>query len=108
MERSVLLDYTSTVDSDNLPVRESLADQAQGLCIKVWLVVGRTEHSPIDHEEVRVGGRQSLALKEDRAGHRQFHESVGLTLQRTEGLQLLLHQPQVLILLVLWVVAAYI
>ena len=104
----MLFDDTLTVDANDLPVREGLTYQSQGFSIEVWLVVGRTEHSPIDHEEVGVGGRQSLALKEDRAGHRQFHESVGLTLQRTEGLQLLLHQPQVFILLILWVVAAYI
>lgn len=104
----MLLDDTLTVDANDLPVREGLTYQSQGLCIEVWLVVGRTEHSPIDHEEVRVGGRQSLALKEDRAGHRQFHEPVGLALQRPEGFQLFLHQSQVLILLVLWVITAYI
>ena len=104
----MLFDDTLTVDANDLPVREGLTYQSQGLCIEVWLVVGRTEHSPIDHEEVGVGGRQSLALKEDRAGHRQLHESVGLALQRAESLQLLLHQSQVFILLVLWVITAYI
>jgi len=104
----MLLDDTLTVDAYDLPVREGLAYQSQGLSIEVWLVIGRTEHSPIDHEEVGVGGRQSLALKEDRAGHRQLHEPVGLTLQGAEGFQLLLHQSQVLILLILWVITAYI
>ena len=104
----MLLDDTSTVDAYDLPARECLSNQTQGLCIEVWLVIGRTEHSPIDHEEVRVGGRQSLALEEDRAGHRQLHEPVRLALQRAERLQLFLHQPQVFILLVLWIVTAYI
>lgn len=104
----MLLDDTLTVDANDLPVREGLTNQSQGLSIEVWLVIGRTEHSSIDHEEVGVGGRQSLALKEDRAGHRQLQKPVGLALQRPEGFQLFLHQPQVFVLLVLWVITAYI
>ena len=36
----MLLDDTLTVDANDLPVREGLTDQSQGLCIEVWLVVG--------------------------------------------------------------------
>ena len=73
----MLLDDTSTVDANDFSAREGFPNQAQGFCIQIRLVVGRTKHRPVDHEEVGVGGRQPFSVKKDRPWHGQFHEVVG-------------------------------
>ena len=87
----MLLDDTSTVNANNLSARERLSDESQGFSIQVWLFVGGTEYSPVDHEEVGVSGGQSDTLKYDGPWHRQFDEAIGLSLQGAEGLQLFFH-----------------
>ena len=105
----MLLDNTSTVDANNLPIRESLANQSQRLSIKVGLVIGRTEHGTVDDKEIGIGGRQPVtAFVVDGPWHGQLHQSIGLTFESPEGRQLRFHQLQVLILLVLRVLATYI
>ena len=49
MERAVLPDDRAAVDTDYLPVREGLADDAQGLTVEIGLSVGRTEHGTINN-----------------------------------------------------------
>ena len=87
----MLFDDTSTVNAHDLSVREGLSDNPEGLLIEIGLVISRTEHRPIHYQEVGIGGRESLALKDNRSGRRQLQEPVGLSLQGSEGLQLLFH-----------------
>ena len=104
----MLFDDASTVDADNFPVGEGLADDVQGFGIEVGLSVSGTEHSAVDDEEIGIGSGEPVSVFVDRTGHGQFHETVGLAVDGAESSQLRFHQPQFFVLLVFRVVATYI
>ena len=56
----MLFDDGSAVDAHDLPVWESLANDAHRLCVEVGLRIGRHEDGTIDDEVVGIGGRQSV------------------------------------------------
>ena len=64
----MLLDETAAVDAYDFPVGEGLTDDTQGFGVEVGLVIGRTEHSAVDDEEIGIGSRQTLAVFIDGAG----------------------------------------
>ena len=69
--------------------------------------IGGAEYGTVDDEEVGIGGRQTVTvLIVDGPRHGQFHQSVGLAIERPESCQLRFHQLQILILFVVGVVAA--
>ena len=88
----MLFDDTTAIDGDNLTVGESLANQSEGDGIKVWLVIDRTEYSPVDNQEVSVSGWQPLALEKDGSGHGEFYQMIRLPIACAERLELLFHQ----------------
>ena len=51
----MLLDNTSTVNANDFSAWKGLSDELQGFSIQIRLVVGGTEYSPVDHEEVGIG-----------------------------------------------------
>ena len=104
----MLLDDAAAVDAHDLTGWEGFANEAQGLCVEIRLVVCGHQHSAIDDEEIGVGGWQALALEDDGAWHRQFDQPIGLTLQSAQTAQFLFHQSQFLVLLICWIVAAHI
>ena len=108
MQAAVLFDNASTVDADDLPVGEGLTDDSQRFGVEVGLSVGGTEYGTVDDEEVGVGGRQTVVAVVDGSGHREFLQTVGPSVDGAEGLQLFFHQPQLVVLFVLGVVAAHI
>ena len=78
----MLTDDGTTVDADDVASREGFANNAQGLGIKVRLVVCRHQYSPVDNQEVGVSGREPIFTVIDGVGHGQLHQSVGLALHR--------------------------
>lgn len=62
MKGAVLLDEAAAVDAHNLAVGESLANNAQGLCIKIGLGIGRYQYGIVDDQKVGIGGRQAVAM----------------------------------------------
>ena len=108
MDGAVLPYDRAAVDGNHLPVGESLANQADGFGVEVWLSVGRTEYGAVEDEEVGIGGWQSLAAVIDGARHRQPLQPVGPAAGCPQRQQLFLHQPQFLILFVGSVVTAHI
>ena len=111
----MLADDGTTVDGDDLPAWEGLSDEAEGFCVEVGLVVGRTEHCPVDDEEIGVGRWQTVVFAfcveitfVDRSGHGELEQTVGLSLKCAEGAQLRLHQVEFLVLRVIRIVAPYI
>ena len=87
----MLLDDATAVDANDLAFREGLANESQGLCVEIRLIIGGNQHSAIDNEEIGVGGWQALTLKDDRAWHRQFYQLIRLALNGAETAQLLFH-----------------
>ena len=104
----MLFDDTTAIDGDHLTVGECLANQSEGDGIKVWLVIDRTEYSPVDNQEVSVSGRQPLALEKDGSGHGEFYQMIRLPIACAERLELLFHQFKSGILFVGRVIAAHI
>lgn len=51
----MLTDDRTTINANDFPVREGLADGTHGFCIKVWLIVGRHQHSSVDDKVVGIG-----------------------------------------------------
>ena len=60
MERAVLTDDGATVDAYNFAVGESLADDAQSLCVEVGLGIGGNEDCTVDDQVVGVCSRQTI------------------------------------------------
>jgi hypothetical protein len=108
MEAAMLFDDTTAIDGDHLTVGESLANQSEGDGIKVWLVIDRTEYSPVDNQEVSVSGRQPLALEKDGSGHGEFYQMIRLPIACAERLELFFHQFESGILFVGRVIAAHV
>ena len=104
----MLFDDTTAIDGDDLTVGESLANQSEGDGVKVWLVIDRTEYSPVDNQEVSVSGRQPFALKPDRSGHREFYQMIRLSIACAERLELFFHQFESGILFVGRVIAPHV
>ena len=96
----MLLDDGTAVYADDFAVGIGFANDAQGLGIEVGLCIGRYEYGAIDNQIVGVGGWQALCLVIDRMGQGKLSQPIGLSLQRSEGLQLLFHQQQVRMLFV--------
>ena len=105
MDGAVLADDGAAVDADNIAAREGCGDELQGLCVEVGLAIGRAEHGTVDDEEVGIGGWKTLSVIIDCAWHRQAEQAVGLAVERAQGVELLLHQLQLVVLLVAGVVA---
>ena len=62
MQGTMLPNEHTTVDADDLAVRECFLQLRQGFCVLVWLGVSGNQHGAIDDEEVGVGGWQTVAL----------------------------------------------
>ncbi len=45
----MLLDYAAAVDTHHFEVGEGRGDEALGLTVEIWLVVGRVEHGTVDN-----------------------------------------------------------
>ena len=105
----MLPDDAPAVDGDDQTVRESFPDKSECFGVEVNLVIGGAEDRPVNHQEIGIGGGEAHAVGvKDGARHRELEQPVGLTLQRTEGLQLFFHPLEVLILTVIRIVAAHI
>ena len=104
----MLFDDTTAIDGDDLTVGECLANQSEGDGIKVWLVIDRTEYSPVDNQEVSVSCRQSLALEKNGSGHGEFYQMIRLPIACAERLELFFHQFESGILFVVRVIATHV
>ena len=93
MQTAMLLNHGPAVNTNNFPVRKSLTDSAQSLCVEVGLVISGHQHSPVDNQVVGIGGWQTLTFVVDGAGQRQL--TIGLTVQRPQCLQFLFHERQI-------------
>lgn len=110
MKGAVLLDDCSTVDAHNLSIRECLANDAQGFGVKVRLGVGGHEDSAIDDEVVGIGSRKAIlrlagrtcehTVVIDGMGQWQEQQAVGFAVESAQGLQFLLHEGEVGVLVV--------
>ena len=108
MQAAMLFDNTTAIDGHDLAIREGLADETEGCCVEIRLGIGGTEHGPVDDQEVGIGGRQTILTIIDGSWHRELEQPVGLAFEGSECRQLLLHQLQFGILLVSFIVAAYV
>jgi hypothetical protein len=108
MEAAMLFDNATTIDGYDLTIRESLANQTEGLCVEIRLGVGGTEHSTVDDQEVGIRGRQTIVLIIDRTRHGELHQLIGLALHSAESLELFFHQLKVGILLIGRIVTTHI
>ena len=56
----MLLDNATAIDGDDQTVGESLSDEPDGNGVKIRLGIDGTEHSPVDDQEVGIGGRKAI------------------------------------------------
>ena len=85
MERAVLLDENLTVNGDDVMLGESLLQLLLCSLVKQFVAVRRHQHSPVEDEEVGLGGRKSLPFLVIALGsHGQGDEFVGFLLQGAE------------------------
>ena len=104
----MLLDNTSTINTNHFPTLESLAYQAQSLSIQIGLVICGHQYGTIHHKEVGMGSWQSFdILIKDSTRQRQFYQLIGFAFHGTEGLELLLHLFQVGIVLIGLIIALH-
>ena len=62
-------DQVNRMDSDDRPIREELGQDAAGEAV-FGIVEGRHEDGRVRDVEVRITGRQTLAIETYRRGHR--------------------------------------
>ncbi len=55
----MLFDDTTAIDGHDITIGEGFADEAERLGIVIGLIVGGTEHSPIDDQEIGIRRRES-------------------------------------------------
>ncbi len=118
MQRPVLAYQDATVDAYDLATGEGLLQHQAGLFVVVRLAIGRVEDGTVDDEEVGVRGRQALiaflldgigkVALEDRRRHRQGQQAVRLAVGRAEGVELLLHVVQVVVMDVVGIETLYV
>ena len=95
MDGAVLTDEDAAVDIHYLVAREGTLELAAGFLIVYGLAIGWHQNCAVYHEEIRVGGRQPVAVVgiTDGIGHR---ERIELTVMLGgKRLQLLFHKTQV-------------
>lgn len=109
VQGAMLQDEDAAVDAYNFTVGESPLQLFQGLGIFVGLMVGGNKHSPVDDEEVGVGGRQPLPVFVMAwVWEWEREELVGLPVGGAESQQFSLHCSQFVVVLIGGVVTFYV
>ena len=103
MQRPVLADKGTAVDTHNLVIREGLLKHFGGTAIVVGLVVSGVEHGFVQDEKVGIGSRQAFAIFDDGIGHGQGEQTIGLAFQGSERFQLLFHEAKGFVMFVSYV-----
>jgi hypothetical protein len=80
VQGTVLLDNSPAVDTYNLSVRKSLANDAHSFSVEVGLCIGRNQYCTIDNQIVGIGGRKTFTFVIDRTGEWKFHETIRMTI----------------------------
>lgn len=101
MQRPVLANEGTAVDTHNLIAGEGLLKHLGSTAVIVGLGVGGVEHGPVHHKEVGVGGWQAFAVFYYGIGHRQGEQTVGFSCKGAEGLELFFHLAERVVVLVL-------
>src|SRR5438552_1343178 len=73
VERAEPEHQISGVNADHAPPGEELGEGLERLPV-ARVVEGRDQHRRVSDVEVRVAGRQALAVEDDGRGHRQLHD----------------------------------
>ena len=108
MQRPVLANEGTAVDTHNLIAGEGLLKHLGSTTVVVRLGVGGIEHGSVQDEEVGVGGRQTFAVFHHGVGHGQGEQTIRSARKGTEGLQLLFHLTEGIVMFVLPVVTLHI
>ena len=59
----MLTDDDGSIDADNFPVGECLANHSHRLGVAVGLIVSRHYHSSVHNEEVGIGSGKALSIE---------------------------------------------
>ena len=119
VDASVLADDGERIYSYHVSVWEGKLNLSLRLLVLLRLVVRRINHGTVQNQEVGIGGRQSVALAVlvcsqsvalviDGIRHREFQQSVRVSLVGEELLQLLLQRLEILILIIFRIITPYI
>lgn len=108
MDASMLADDGERIYTDDFSVWEGELNLLFSFLVFLRLVVSRVNHGSIQDEEVGVGSWQSIAIIIDCVWHWQFQQSVRITFEGEELLELGFECLEILILFILRIVAPYI
>ena len=108
MQRAVLLNQSTAIYPDNFITGKSLPQHFPRAGIILRLAIGGVKHCIIQNQEISVSGRKPFPFLFYLIGHGQSQQTVRFPLQRTEGLQLLLHAMQFFVMLIIRILALYI
>ena len=107
MQRAMLSDKDTAVDTDNLMIRESYLYHTASKIIICRLTVDRHEDMGRCDEVIGISGRQTLTiLIINRIRERQFHQIVGFAFLIAEKRQLCAHLEKIFKMFVVYISTA--